>query len=273
MVTPLAASTQGPIIHYRKGEQSTHSLVPTVKEPLGKGVTGTVHMLKNDPDCVVKKSISERTFKEFKIGTAVNGTPHCVSHHKLFIKHFGNGQKKYKIVMDRIYGKELKNYFYKELDPNLIATLLKEAGESCLELVHRGVCWRDLHGNNVFLTDSGHLALMDYDYWEIVKKGQNDKNASAIHLMELQRLFYNILSTGKVTDLENGKKAPLIDLGTANTGEKSKNLLQMVSIPGNEADLKKRAIQFIKTRETPAKAIEEYVQTVLARYTHSILNN
>lgn len=173
-------------VEYTKGVKRTHDLIPTVKDSIGGGAAGTVFIHGDKAHLVVKKcTISSRVGKtmerafvlgqpviaaperEFAIGSQLNH-PHLVKMRDLYLKKYPEGQRVYKLVMDKIEGDMISEYYSKEkeLSDELVKKLLLQARDCCLYLFDQKVRWADLNTGNIFVTkEKKDLMLCDYGHW------------------------------------------------------------------------------------------------------------
>lgn len=158
------------IIHYNKGQKKTSSLIPTENYPIGKGGYGTVYEHKYNENLVVKKSEQDLT-NEFFMGFRLNH-PTLVKSNELYVKHYKNGSSKYKMVMNKIDGKELTQYFrgYYQLSMEETKQAFEQAKNCCLYLYDKKIAWGDVNNGNIFFTNTNrNLQICDFGAWSKIE--------------------------------------------------------------------------------------------------------
>ena len=193
-------------IEYTKGEVKTRDLHVSVNRKLflGEGAYGKVFVAKHDPTKAVKKSWHPMT-REYNIGAQLHHE-NFVKIHALFIKHFPNFQNRYKLVMERIIGKPLKNIPSNSLPFTITLPLMQQAVDSCLYLFDRNIAWDDIHGGNLYIEESPpKLIIADFGFWEKI----NDPSHLTTALMRgLRMLLFFLLETS--SDLSPQERKQLI---------------------------------------------------------------
>ncbi len=179
---------------YRKGEIKTSELIPTDRnQVLGSGLFGKVIVHKTNPHLVVKKSgCSLRT--EYALGKMMDH-PNLVKSIELFEKIEQDGSIYYKLVMNRIQGKPISEYFPidQKLPHQKIKTLLIQAFSVCLYVFKKNIFWADLSPQNVYVDENG-LLIGDFGFWRLFEKLEGGILNDFID--EFHSLVINILNSG-----------------------------------------------------------------------------
>lgn len=169
-------------ISYIKGKIKTKELIPTKKEKLGKGTSGIVHVAKNDSSKIVKKS-NINIEKEYKIGKKLNHI-NLMKTDQLYIKKYQNGKKtKYKLVAEKITGRQLSNIYNlnKKNSKDVTLKLIEQAKDLCCNyLFDENIVWKDVNAENLFIEkESNKLKIIDFGHWEEIEE-PNEKTFSLL---------------------------------------------------------------------------------------------
>lgn len=152
---------------YMKGITKTYTLVPAQKRELGRGATSKVHIHATHPEWVVKKAIGVSLADEYAFGVRLRH-PMLVAQHGYFVKDFPNGATKDKIVMDRIEGQTINNFYNTggTLDNDTLGRFILAVADCARYLFEEGVIWGDLNHGNIFITpDKKMVKVIDYERW------------------------------------------------------------------------------------------------------------
>ena len=186
------------ITTYDKGSVKTRDLIPT-SNLLGEGNEGSVFQHANHFNWVVKKSKTSLR-EEYLIGSMINH-PNIVKTHKLFIKTYPSNPniQKYKLVMEKIQGEHLNNFFEKKLPDATVKSLLEQARSCCLYLFDNQISWGDLHAENTYIdAKNGHLTIADLGFWH--RQTTKSLDEQAIDLMNnASGMIKNILAVSNLT--------------------------------------------------------------------------
>jgi serine/threonine protein kinase len=189
------------ITEYKKGETKTSDLVPTTKVLLGRGAFGDVFIHRNNPDLVVKKTRTSQ-ISDFTIAKRLDH-PNIVKIHQLFVKCYPQGPKKYKLVMDRIYGEHLCKSYGAKLPPETILGLMRQAKDCCLYLYDQGIHWADMHGENTYYDKIAQkLIVADFGFWS---QTATPERTASHNIGEARRLLRNILAASTLPGIPKAR--------------------------------------------------------------------
>ena len=247
------------LIYYTKGKQTTKELeISTQKPSLGKGCIGEVFPHKLNPMHLVVKKSKASLVNEFEIGSHLDH-PNIVKVRALYIKQSSNNNPlKYKLVMDRIYGKQLKELYKTGLDNASVHSLLTQAQSACIYLFTQKVKWGDVNGENAYVSEKNQLTVADFGQWKIE---QSPEKRGFSLLKETQKIMFNILS---VSSLRNTEKSSFKDLlfsldPYSKDGTPTKKTIQILKTPLTKGDFQNKS--------------EEEVQEILTTYCAQVINN
>jgi hypothetical protein len=100
------------------------------------------------------------------------------------------------MVIERVHGKTLNQYFGKNVDSSIVASLLTQAKDSCLYLFDQKTQLQAIHGENAMICDRSHrLMIIDLGHWKV----EEDPVTRGFALLRgVQRLMFNIISTSSL---------------------------------------------------------------------------
>jgi serine/threonine protein kinase len=200
---------RSPIIYY-KDEKRTRDLIPAQKEWIGRGSSSKVYLLRDCSSKVVKKIWPTSAFKistsygvmnEFNLGVRLSHR-HLVKYHLLFIKKNTHMERKvgdlYKLVMDKIEGKILRDFQRSPISNETVVKLLSQAQNCCLYLYGQKVAWADVNPGNIYiLQDNKELMLADFEFWATI---ENRKERALQLLLGSMELVGNMIKSSSRKD-------------------------------------------------------------------------
>lgn len=169
----------GKPIRYKKEAKGAPHIVPkNKKKKLGRGTSSTVYEHRNNPNQAIKIISSA---DEYEIGAKLNH-PVLAKSHQLFIKEYPYAPVKYKLVMEKVEGKQLTKFqLSDDIIPNKLAVkLIEQAKEVCIYLFQSGVYWKDVNDGNILIeNNTENLRIIDFGFW----RNEADAEVRVKHLL------------------------------------------------------------------------------------------
>ena len=200
----LTREATEPVEYSGKGQTKVHGF-STNKQEIGQGGTGTIYLSRDDQRVVIKKSDGKLSshfkpsdyIKEYLIGMSLDHK--CLMKvYALGIKTKENGDKTYKIKMERVDGKTIYDMTHVTLDS--YKKILQDAFDCLVYLYSQNITWKDL--------DSGCNAMINGDQIKFIDFGRYEKIENKNELLKCLFSQYSMVNgqlSYKLSDSDFGK--------------------------------------------------------------------
>lgn len=191
-----------PIV-YQKGNKEVPKR--NKEKSLGKGCSDdAVYEQKGNAKLAIKL-ISD--VNEYEVGGMLDH-PAIAKSLQLYIRDDGVNEKKNKLVMEKVEGKNITTYImgpeinesrkttFSPIPKQEAIKLMEQAKECCLYLFRAGACWRDVNAGNIFIeNETGNLKLIDFGFWSRVDNPQERAFGLLMGALELNGWIMESSST------------------------------------------------------------------------------